>query len=149
MKVGQGYLFNIFYRQDGPNPVELLGTMFALYEEQDATPQTAEQVANDFSKKMQVASKVPAQNTFTLARGQSAFNTAFALDATGRPRYLTQSDLDALHAGSKIVFVISQIDYSDGGKVHHARMCTWLQPPASPPPGVWHVCLGAGFSHSD
>jgi hypothetical protein len=143
-QVGDPFVFNFDFKQQGPNPVELIHVSKRLYLKPDSDPQTQNTVIADFAK--QVRAEASINHSATFAIGKSAFNSAFAIDDNGQGRIVTKDDLDALHAGTEVAIVIVQINYRDDRKVHHARLCYFLQPPAYFP-GVWQACQG--FNHSD
>jgi uncharacterized protein (DUF2249 family) len=148
LQVGYSLAFNYRFKQVGPNPVELIRESRWLYVEPDDAPSTQRQMIADFKKNVH-AERTPDDNpkeSATWVQGREAFDTAFAADANRHVRIVTQDDLNALHAGTEIAFVIAELTYEDNKKVHHSRLCSYLQPPARYP-GIWHGCIG--FNHSD
>lgn len=146
-KPGDALAFDVYYRQTGLNPIEIINSSRWLYTKPDYKDETQKALIVDFEDLMRKDQKSgvwkSAASTLTLSEGR--FFTAFALNGK-EYRQVTQAELDQLGLGMEIAFVIAQITYSDLGAVHHLRRCVWLQPPASAP-GVWHLC--AGFNNSD
>jgi hypothetical protein len=148
MKIGDMFSFNIHFKQDGPNPVEIAIVSFKGYEEPDMTPETTGRTVQTFKTLIRQQQKDSERKTSTLSRGQGGFNTAFITDDQNHLRYLTQDDLRTLQLGNGFALVLAQIDYLDGSKIHHARLCYRLQPPATTMPRVWQSCL-VDFGKSD
>jgi len=153
VQVGDQLAFNYYWKASGPNPVTMLNSVRWLYLEPDVGEETQEQMIADFKMKIRKAQKEPLfrsqpPNILNPA-DQSVFNTVFAWtdDSKNYKAYLvTQSDLDALHMGKKIAFVMVEIMYLDNNELHHLRACQYLQPPATFP-GIWHYCIG--FTNPD
>jgi hypothetical protein len=147
-RVGDDLAFNVYYKQTGPRPVELINISRALYTEPDRNDDTQSALIADFEGVMREERKnglAAKSKPSTLMLGESAFFTAFAL--TGKEtRKLTPDELDRLALGKEVAFVIAQITYDDLGTVHHLRRCVLLLPPASFP-AVWAFCRG--FNNSD
>ncbi len=148
-QVGYQFAFNYRFKQTGPNPVDLTEESKWLYVEPDFEHNTQRSLIADFKRRMRMPSEREPDSgnrePATFTQGRDAFNTAFAA-IDHHVRIVTKDDLNALHAGTEIAFVIVQLTYKDNKKVHHARLCSWLQPPARYP-GIWHDCIG--FNHSD
>ncbi len=141
LRVGDVLAFNYHYHVLGPNPVKELITGQRLYLEPDATSQTQERILADFKFNVAMDSKKIKLKPHTLSPGLEAWNSVIAYTADKRVRYVTQKDLDELHAGTTIAFVVIDMAYLDNKKTHHFRVCEFLQPPAYAP-GVWHDCEG-------
>jgi hypothetical protein len=137
---GDQVAFNVFYKQAGPNPVDLGGTVATAYLRDDSTASTEEEVAQKFASEVAAknkewdASPVPIHHP-TLGLGTSQFVTAFAQSATSEPLHYTQQDLDGMENGSRVLFVLLNVPYKDMGAMHQFRLCLWLQKN-----GVWHYC---------
>ncbi len=148
-QVGDEFQFNIFYKQEGPNPLEIVEASHLIYVEPDHEDQTQNSLITDFEKRIRNGRKLlPRRNEPlpTVTQGEHRFYTAFAPTVANTRRIVTQRDLEEMQSGEEILFVIVEIVYEDVGQIHHCRRCEWLQPPASLP-SVWHMCKG--FNHSD
>ena len=145
LKVGYLFGFNYKFKQSGPNPVDLIEESRWLYVETDDAPTTQKNMIADFKKRIRTDKAPDGGEPNTFWQGREEFNTAFAA-TDHKVRIVTQDDLNALQTGTEIAFVIVQLTYEDNKKVHHARLCSYLQPPARYP-GIWHDCIG--FHHSD
>ncbi len=77
--------------------------------------------------------------TSTMNAGDQQFFSPAVLDESLKPTTIAQDDLNQLHKGAKIAFIVTEIFYKDQGRNHHLKRCMWLQPPAYPP-GIWHFC---------
>jgi hypothetical protein len=151
-KVGQSLAFNFDIRATGPNAVELLAIIPALYLEDGHEPNVGQHVITKFQRTLKVLWKGHTHDKefMTLTAGQGGFRTAFTMSETGvedQRRAVTQEELDAIHSGSKLIFVIVEMTYRDGGKAHHTRMCDFVLPPALFPTAIWETC--GGFGNSD
>ncbi|MGD0009183.1 MAG: hypothetical protein ABSE93_11650 [Terriglobia bacterium] len=144
LAVGQGLDFNVHYKQQGPNPVELVRVSNCLYVEADYQVLTQRAVIRDFEERLK--KEKPPGETSTLMLGDQGFFTAFGRNEDGSRRIITQTDLDNFTTGKQVVFFIAQLIYRDAGKEHRLRRCLFLQPPAAAP-WVWAFC--GGFTHSD
>jgi hypothetical protein len=144
LAVGQQLAFNLHYRQQGPNPVELGKISRWLYIESNYELSTQKTLIGDFQERLR-KDRTPLGKE-TLMPGDKRFVTAFGINDDNSPRIITPTELANLTAGSEVLFVIAEIAYSDSGKQHHLRECMFLQAPASPP-WVWHEC--EAFTHSD
>lgn len=141
-RVGDPLCFNYYFRSAGPNPVTTLGLAKEVYLEPDAKDTTQNQMIEDFSN--EIARERPKITIQPHAFGpeKKSMDTVFTWTKDRKHyRLFTKGDLDRLHRGRTIVFVIIEIPYSDNDKLHHFRMCQFLQPPAVAP-GVWHDCNG-------
>jgi hypothetical protein len=148
--VSQPIEFNIYYKQSGPNQVDVIQAARWFYLESDTSTKTQRAVVEDFMHRLH--EEPNRSEPVTLAPGaNSSFFSAHALDTNGQLHLTTQGDLDNLRNGTAIIFVLSSIVYRDPSnnprKEHHLSRCVYLQPPANPP-GVWHYCA-AGFNQSD
>jgi len=137
---GDKVAFNVFYKQAGPNPVELGGVIATAYLRDDSEVSTEEEVAKQFTS--QVAAKhkewdampVPFHHP-TLGLGTSQFVTAFAQSATSEPLHYTQQDLDGMENGSRVLFVLLNVPYKDMGAMHQFHLCMLRQKNE-----VWRYC---------
>ncbi len=141
---GSPVVFNFYYKNTGPNAVQLLDEAGAAYIQDGNKPETQDLVVNQFTseykkeKKSLKERQTKFSHVHTMGAGTQEFFSAAERD-NGMPRIFTQEDLDNLKNGSETAYVITQIDYKDGGVTHHLRTCIWLQPPATAP-GTWHFC---------
>ena len=136
---GDRLSFNVFTRNKGPNELQGVIDALWLYLETDYEYSTQARLLADFQRRIRDSSSAHPAIPRSLEPGDGHFVSAFAWDETNNPNYLQQPDLDALHAGTKICFVVVQVSYNDNGVTHHLRRCEWLKPPASHP-GIWHFC---------
>ena len=150
LAVSQEISFNVHYKQEGPNPVEVQWSAHWLYVEKDYESSTQKNLIMDFEEilKEELGQKKETLSggTSTLMPGNGAYFTVWALNGDKSRKIITQTDLDNLKAGTEILFIIAEIAYTDAGKEHHSRRCVFLQPPATAP-GVWHFC--EGYNNSD
>jgi hypothetical protein len=145
--VGHKLFFNYYFRAPAANPnqVNLVSPVHRwLYLAPDSSRSTQEAIVSNFlsrAKASQETDKLLGSSYDTMLPGDRLWNdvTAAADNDERSPRFITQSDLDALHYGTKIVFLLLEIPYTDYGKLHHLRTCTFLSSPAEPP-GIWHIC---------
>ena len=146
--VGEAISFNLYYKQQGPNSVDLVECSRWLYVEGDYQAPTQKALINDFEEKLKSTQPDSNRNRLpsTLMPGDSRFFSVSAAGEKGTIRVITQTDLDNFKIGTEVIFVITQLRYKDAGTEHHLRRCMYLQPPAAPP-GIWHFC--DGFTHSD
>jgi hypothetical protein len=148
-KPGDPLGFNVYFKVTGPNATQMVNTALEAFIEPDYSPNTQSKVASKFISrvKREIKALEPSPNA-TMNPGDRHFATAFAFASpdSKEHRVLTQQDLDDLHAGRSVAFVVMQITYKDGGKTHHLRQLVFLQPPAAPT-GVWH--FGQPFNNSD
>jgi hypothetical protein len=152
LEVGQVMGFNVYYKQDGPNPVELLDSVKWLYTRPDLSKESQKSAIADFNHRVNAKREREPIAPLTLLHGENPhYFTAIDVDDSDRYRQTTQDDLDNLKIGRKVVYILSLITYkdtsSDSRKEHHLRLCMLLQPPAIPP-GVWQFC-DAGFNQAD
>jgi Putative DNA-binding domain len=148
-QIGDYFSFNVYYRQEGPNPVQLNEMAYMAYFQPDAESATQESMISSFMKMLREgrAKLPPRKNPLpTITQGAERFITAFGANEQNQKWVLQQINLDDMKSGAKIAFVVAQLTYTDSGKTHHLRECTWLQPPATLP-GVWHSC--ELFNNSD
>jgi hypothetical protein len=147
-QAGERICFNYFTNVVGPNPIQGVGTLTGLYLEPDFSPDTQQRMLAKFRRDVAGVKKKHPNLKFspsTLMAGDHRWDTVYGWteDANSvegwKPLMLNQSDVDALHSGSKIAFVLVELAYMDMGKLHHARICQFLQTP-SEAPGVWHFC---------
>jgi hypothetical protein len=144
---GDDLFFNVYFKCLGPTPIELVRNDSWLYVESAVDAKTQQSVIAEFKKNLRKSE--PAQSPAelsTIMPGQGGFFTAYASTDSGGYRKLSNDDLEQFRTGAKVSFAFAQVTYKDKGIVHHARRCSWLQPPADPP-GVWHFC--DGFNKSD
>jgi hypothetical protein len=145
--VGQVLQFNIHFKQQGPNPVELVSESRWLYVEADYESSTQKALIDDFEERLaKEERRQPSIGSSTVMPGDQRFFTAFGRNEDGSPITISPMHLDDLMTGKEILFVIAQLIYRDAGKEHHLRRCMYLQPPANTP-WIWHFC--EGFAHSD
>jgi hypothetical protein len=149
-KAGDEFAFNVYFKATGPNSLQLINQGFEVFIESDISHNTQKQVVDEFLSRIEreiKELKMPLRPA-TMTPGDRHFNTAYAFTSpdSREHRVLTQRDLDDLHAGRSVAFVVSQITYTDAGKTHHLRHFAFLQPPATPP-GIWHFC--ESFNDSD
>jgi hypothetical protein len=142
--------FNLYYKQSGPNSVEVESGEKWLYTRSDASLETQKEVIGDFLA-LEKSGKGP-PSTYTLMPNENPrFFTAFAPDETNHMRLPRLGELDDLKFGREIIFILAKITYKDSSSdsrgIHHLPLCLYLQPPATPP-GIWHYCE-AGFNNSD
>ena len=118
--------------------------------EPDLNSDTQKKTVNEFLAAVREGKKEslskPASPATTMTPGDAMFNTAFVWTNAREHRIAAQQDLDDLHAGKLIAFVIAQINYKDAGVIRHLRRCEFLQPPAGAN-GIWHSC--ELFNNSD
>jgi hypothetical protein len=151
--VGHPIAFNIHFKQQGPNPVEILESHPRwLFVEPNDLLDTQKAAIQNFTNMLKVENNLPGLSTTTMVPGENGrFFSAGAMNETRTGyRPATQGDLDDLRDGKEFVFILALITYRDRGdrrKEHHLSLCLYLQPPAKPP-GVWHLCA-AGFNNSD
>jgi hypothetical protein len=132
--------FNLYYKQVGPNPVDLGGIVAAAYLRDDSKSVTQEELSRQFTSEVAAkqagweSSPVPVQHP-TMGVSTSQFFTAEARSQTSEPLHYTQDELDGLDKGTKVAFVMLNVPYKDLGEIHQLRMCMWLQTN-----GVWHYC---------
>jgi hypothetical protein len=128
LQVEAAFGFNFDFKQAGPNPVELSQTCQHVYVE-SPSPNVERDLIADFEARIKKR-PATAKETVTFELGHSGWLTAFASSKTNenKIRVVTQEELDALHAGTEIAFVIVQINYKDKNVMHHARLCMYLQP---------------------
>lgn len=141
-KPGDLLAFNLHYQVSGPNSVQTISRAMAVYAEPGFGSETQRAMIDKFTEEVQEERKTnsAASMSGTLMPGDKRFDTAHLFVGRGQtPQPLTQEDLNELKIGQKVAFVVFEILYKDLGKLHHTRMCAWLQPPASPP-GIWHYC---------
>ncbi len=119
-KPGDDIAFNIPYRQSGPNPLQIINSSRWLYTEPDFKDDTQKSLITDFKKLMLRERKggLWSSEPNTLGLGEGGFFTAFAQDGKVQ-RKATQDELDHLRA--EIIFIATEITYSDLGIVHHLR----------------------------
>jgi hypothetical protein len=135
--VGDQLAFNVFTRNIGPNELQGVVYYLWLYVEDNFAYPTQDKVLANFKRKIREPGIPPAPRSLEI--GDRHFITAWAWDENKQQIQLSQSLLDALHAGTKICFVVVQVNYKDNGVQHHLRRCAYLQPPATRP-GIWHFC---------
>jgi hypothetical protein len=131
----------VHFKATGPNSVQLGEQAFEGFLEPDFSSDTQQHLVGEFLTRIKKEEKnlsKPA-SVATMIPGDGQFDTAFVWTSSLVHRVAGQQDLDDLHAGRLVAFVISQIGYKDAGVVHHLRRCEFLQPPA-PTNGVWHLC---------
>jgi hypothetical protein len=146
--VGESISFNLYYKQQGPNSVDLVETARWLYVKESYQLPTQKEVISDFEHKLKTTdpSIKPRRSVSTLMPGETRFFSASAVTEQTSTRVATQTDLDNLRMGNEVIFIVIQMTYLDAGKKHHLRRCLYLQLPASPP-GIWHFC--DAFMNSD
>lgn len=142
-RVGDLLTFDEYAKVSGPNSVELEGGAHLLYVEPDTKVETQQRMIQDFIARVKKEKKEhpPRGNPKTVVPGPAGWDTIYAYTEDKQHRLITADDLTALRNGTEIIFAISEISYKDQGKLHHARTCQYLQPPAIPP-GIWHFCDG-------
>jgi hypothetical protein len=142
--------FNLYYKQSGPNQVEVQHILRWLYTRSDASIKTQNEVISDFLARERAA-KEPVPTHTLMPNANPSFFSAFATDEDSKWRSPRTGELDDLKYGREIIFIVASLIYTDPNndpkKVHHLRLCAILQPPASPP-GIWAYC-DAGFNRSD
>ena len=136
LSVGHMLFFNYTYKATGPDPVGFLGGTRWLYLEPDASAETESEMIKNFEAKTKKNAGKTSEATWM--PGQSAFDSAEDIDGNGQRRIITQEDLDALHSGRKIAYVVVELAYKDTGTLHHSRLCIFLQPPAMVATAIWH-----------
>jgi len=153
LKAGDPIFFNVYFRQNGPNPVVFLGSIRTTYLETDFKEETEQKLIAEFKKissndwrKYRANRQKQKREPPAFQVGQSSWNSAYGFSGTAQPLHWTQDDLNALRAGNEVAVVLTEIAYEDNHKPHHARRCEVLQPPAIPP-GTWHLC--DGFNGTD
>jgi hypothetical protein len=153
-RVGDPLGFNVHYKANGPNEIQLIGGASMLLIEPDSTPETQKSAISFFlhessSEHRKWLKENPKASVFrtTLMPGEAQFVTAFAWTGNPDKKWVTtEDDLDKLKTGAEIAIVMTVLSYKEGGILHHLRRCLRLQPPAQPP-GVWALC--EGFASSD
>lgn len=142
--------FNVYFKQSGPNQVEVQGIFNRLYIKPDNSLETQNTIIEDFDKRQKLADQSVKPPTM-MPNENPHFFSPVAVDDSGSYRLATQDDLDNLRDGREFIYVVALIIYKDASndpkKEHHLPLCLQLQPPAKPP-GVWHYCE-AGFNRSD
>jgi len=142
---GSPIMFNIHFKNSGPNALEYEDQAMAAYLKDDYKPETQEALLAEFTnevkrEKQNFKGPMPdSSQALTMGPGSSEFFTATDWSSSLERVLFTQNDLDQLKSGTKIAFVIAEIRYKDAGIQHHFRMCMWLQPPATAN-GIWHYC---------
>lgn len=137
---GDKVAFNVFYKQVGPNPVELGGVLASIYLRADDEISTEEEVAHKFANEVAAkhqewdARPVPVHHP-TMSVGSSQYVTAIAQSAGSEPLHYTQQDIDDIDNGSKVLFVLLNVPYKDLGVEHQFHLCMFRQKN-----GVWHYC---------
>jgi len=131
--------FNVHYRANGPNSVEVFSIANALYLEPNTGIETQKAMLAIFTEEVNKEKKTLRPDFSTLSPGDTRFVTAQIFTGTPQRPVATAEDLEKLKIGTQVAFVITEITYKDAGITHHERMCFWLQTPASPP-GIWHSC---------
>jgi hypothetical protein len=104
-----------------------------LYMGPDNSDGTQEAIINDWMtiSGPDLLNKTPAA---TLSRG----GTARALVSAYGPT-LSREDLDNLHTGKTLMYLVSQLTFFDKNGYHDIQRCGFLQPPAWEP-DFWHYC---------
>lgn len=150
VQVGDALGFNLYFSCSGPHPVEVLRLASWLYVISSWEPDAQTALIANFKALLDNEVKSPhSGEPSTMVPGEERFLTAFASrDQYPKMKYwqVTPDDLQEFRAGTEISFAIAEITYKDNGVIHHARHCSFLQPPADPP-GIWHFC--EGFNKSD
>ena len=137
---GDQVAFDVFFKQAGPNPVELGGAVATAYLRGDGTTSTQEEVAQQFASEVAAkhkewdASAISLHHP-TLGLGTAQYLTAFAKSATSEPLRYTQEDLDKIDDGSRVIFVLLNVRYKDLGEMHQFHLCLWRQANKA-----WHYC---------
>jgi hypothetical protein len=144
LAVGQQMGFNVHFKQQGPNPVELRRVSRWLYVERNFELSTQKALIGDFEERLRKDTSF--FEASTLMPGDKRYLSAVGRNEDNSTRIITQTDLDNLRTGSEVIFVVAQIIYKYSGKEHHLRQCMFLQPPAGTP-WVWGYC--SGFTRSD
>src|SRR5207244_3052056 len=133
---GDVLVFNVYFKQTGPNPVQKVETARWLYIEPDTESSTQARIVSDFLSRLRTEKqKAPLTQPPTMTVGDHQWVSAFN-NVGGVNRRATPDDLTALREGKLIAYVVVQMTYLDRGVPHHLHKCHWLQPPASPPGGV-------------
>jgi len=149
-RAGDELAFNMYFKATGPKSIQLINQAWELFVEPDFSSTSENTAVNEFLARINEETKrlIPPLSPQTMMPGERHFNTAFGYVTAESPqhRILTQQDLDDLHTGRSVVFVVAKITYKDNGKTHHLKRCGALEPPATPP-GIWHFCRS--FNDSD
>jgi hypothetical protein len=140
-QVGDLMWFDFFFKNLGPNPVNVTKTFSRLYLEPDIEPETQRRIIADFRRAW--ASTSSTDVTIAPATPTDV-DRHYGSASTVDHRIATQDDLDALRNGSEIAFVIAGITYVDNGKSYDLRRCEWLHSPALQGATVWESCLPFG-----
>jgi len=148
-KPGDPLGFNVHFKATGPNSIQSGGEAFEGLLEPDFNPDTQKRIVGEFLTRLKEEEKrlsKPAAPPATMTPGDAVFDTAYVWTNMREHRIAVQQDLDDLHGGKLIAFVISLITYKDAGVTHHLRRCEFLQPPAAVN-AIWHFCQL--FNNSD
>lgn len=145
-QLGESLAFNVFYKNTGPNSVELIDAGRWLYIEADTDSKTEDAAIAEFRKRVSREEQTIRSRPSTLMPMEERWFSAYAFSSEKEEWKVTQDDLDKLRDGKEFALLLSLITYKDNGVTHHLRRCAWLQPPALPP-GIWHFC--EGFNKSD
>lgn len=144
--VGERLMFNIHFKVVGPNPLQLISQASYFSFESDSSARTQTETVNTFRKK--ISSREEGVYTSlvepeTMMPAEDQFLTVPVPLVASR---LSTEDLNALHTGSKVAFVLNEFTYKDKGRTHHLRRCLMLQPPGTIP-AIWQYCFA--FNNSD
>jgi hypothetical protein len=133
--------FDYSFKVNGTAPVQWYGSISRTYLRTSYDLKTQKEVVGTFDALIKKAGKEnPSPSPKILVGGESRWSTSFGWDDDDQThQVVTKSDLDAMRIGKEVAFVIIQMSYQDQGKMHHARQCSFLQPPATVP-GIWHFC---------
>ena len=150
MAVAHPIGFNVYFKQSGPNQVEIERMVNRLYIKSDTSKGTQKSVIEDFMSRVKLVN-VPIEPETLMPNENPHFFSAIARDDTGTTfRAATQHDLENLRDGKEFTFVLALVAYkdltNDPKKEHHLPLCVYLQAPANPP-GIWGYC--EGFNRSD
>jgi hypothetical protein len=142
-KAGDELAFNVYFKATGPNPIQLISQAWELFIEPEFSAASENTAVDEFLVRTnrEIKRLTPPASPQTMMPGDRHFNTAYGYASAEslQQRVLAQQDLDDLHTGRSVIFIVAQITYKDNGRTHHLRRCGGLQPPATPP-GIWHFC---------
>jgi hypothetical protein len=133
--VGKQFSANIGCKTGSEAPARRVtceGQMFIDYASQDGTVSAAAQDEN-WSLFLKQSNPKANPDGPTVPKDGVAWGTSFGPVLT--------PELRAMLDGPKIAAVIvGVLFYSDGEGAHRTELCTWVQPPVTASPHVWHYC---------
>ena len=118
-KPGDDLAFDVYYRQTGPNPVEIINNSRWLYTKPDYKDETQKALIADFEDRMRKEQKsgLAKSETATLMIGEERFFTAFA------HRQIAQDELGQLGLGTQIT-ADSKDPLAAKGMLRHENVAT-------------------------